>query len=86
MPEFVAEHYASRTDVAGARRAREAARDAADELAREGRSVELVRSVFLPEDETCLYIYEADSIESVRIAAERAALTFERIAEAAGGP
>ncbi len=86
MPEFVAEQYLSRTEAAGAQRADSAARRAAEQLAREGTRVELVRSIFVPEDETCIYIYQADSIENVRTAAARAALTFERIARAAGEP
>lgn len=85
MPEFVAEQYFSRTDAAGAHRAGRAARDAAELLNREGTEVELVRSLFVPQDETCLFIYEADSLASVRMAAQRAALAFDRIAEAVGG-
>ena len=84
MHEFVAEQYFSRTDAAGARRAAGAARHAAEELARGGMAIELVRSIFIPEDETCLFIYEADSLESVRIGAERSGLVFDRIAQAAG--
>jgi hypothetical protein len=84
MTEFVAEQYFSRTDVAGARRAGVAARDAAEQLTREGTEVELVRSIFVPQDETCIFIYEADSLDSVHLAAQRAALAFECIAEAAG--
>ena len=86
MPEFIAEQYFSRTDVAGARRAGGAARHAAEQLAREGTDVELVRSIFVPEDETCIFIYEADSLDSVRMAAERGALAFEHIAQAATEP
>ncbi len=85
MPEFIAEQYFSRTDAVGARYADGAARDAAEQLAREGMDVELVRSIFVPEDETCIFIYEADSLESVRIAGERAALGFEHIAQADPG-
>jgi hypothetical protein len=84
MPEFVAEQYFARTDSAGARRASKAARSAAEQLAREGTPVEFVRSIFVPEDETCLHIYEADSVETVQTAANRAALVFERVAQAAG--
>ena len=84
VPEFVAEQYFSRTDVAGARRAGRAARDAAEQLTREGNEIELVRSIFVPQDETCMFIYEADSLDSVQLAGQRAALAFERIAEAAG--
>ena len=86
MPEFVAEQYFSRNDGTGARRAGKAARDAAEQLTREGTEVELVRSIFVPQDETCIFIYEADSLDSVQLAAQRAALAFERIAEAAGQP
>jgi hypothetical protein len=82
MPEYIAEQYFSRTDSAGARRAASAARRAAEQLAREGTDVELVRSIFVPEDETCIFIYQADSPDSVRTAAERGALAFEHIAEA----
>lgn len=86
MPEFIAEQYFSRTDAAGAQRAAGAARHAAEQLAREGTDVELVRSIFVPEDETCIFIYEADSVDTVRIAAERGALAFEHIAQAASEP
>jgi len=86
MPEFIAEQYFSRTDAAGARNAATAARQAAEQLAREGTEVELVRSIFVPEDETCIFIYEADSLESVRLAAERGALSLEHIAQAAAEP
>jgi hypothetical protein len=86
MPEFIAEQYFSRTDAAGARRAACAARRAAEQLARAGTDVELVRSVFVPEDETCIFIYEADSLDSVRLAAERGGLAFEHVAPAATEP
>jgi hypothetical protein len=51
-----------------------------------GMAIELVRSIFVPEDETCIFIYEADSLESVRLGAERGGLAFDRIAQAAGEP
>ncbi|HET7049472.1 MAG TPA: hypothetical protein VFI54_14510 [Solirubrobacteraceae bacterium] len=86
MHEFVAEQYFSRTDIAGARRAGGAAQHAADELARDGMAIELVRSIFVPEDETCIFIYVADSLESVRLGAERGGLAFDRIAQAAAEP
>ena len=37
---------------------------------------------FVPEDETCFVLCEAASAEAVRETVRRAALTFERIAEA----
>jgi hypothetical protein len=86
MPEFIAEQYFSRTDAAGARSAASAARHAAEELAREGTNIELVRWLFVPADETCIFIYEADSLECVRMAAHRGELAFEHIAQAVTEP
>jgi hypothetical protein len=82
MREFVAEQYLSGRDATAAERGAHAARRAAKQLSREGVPVRFVRSIFVPEDETCIYIYEADSIETVREAISRAALGFERLAEA----
>ncbi len=84
MPEFVAEQYFPRAGAVGAGQAGKAARGAAEQLAREGAQIAFVRSIFIPDDETCLFIYEADTVETVRVAGERAALAFERILEAAG--
>ena len=90
MPEFIAEQYFSRTDAAGARRAAGAARRAAEELAGQGTDVALVQSMFVPEDETCIFFYNAESLDSVRLAAQRGGLEFEHIAAAVaevdGGP
>jgi hypothetical protein len=52
-------------------------------LAREGTEVKLLSFVFVPQDETCTFTYWADSLDSVRMAAERGALTFEHIAQEA---
>ncbi|MFL5914617.1 MAG: nickel-binding protein [Gaiellaceae bacterium] len=47
-----------------------------------GNRVRFVRSVFIPEDETCLCVYQASSVEDVREAARRAQLPSERVVEA----
>ena len=49
-------------------------------MQREGIPVRFVRSVFVPEDETCFYLYEAASVDAVREAARRAALPVEAVA------
>jgi hypothetical protein len=41
--------------------------------------VRFVRTVFVPEDEACFYLYEAGSPEAVRKAAQLAALPLGRI-------
>lgn len=84
MAEFLVELYVSRADAAAAERSGQSARCAAEELALQGIPVRYVRSIFVPEDETCFLLYEADSADVVRAAARRAELTFERVAEAIG--
>jgi hypothetical protein len=86
VAEFLVELYVSRGDGAavvesGARNARLAA----EELTREGRPVRYLRSIFVPEDETCFFLYEAAGVEDVEEAAHRASLPFERVAEAIAG-
>ena len=41
-----------------------------------------VRSIYVPEDETCFFLLEAGSVDGVREAVRRAAVPYERIAEA----
>lgn len=82
MPEFLVELYVARSNGAAVERGARSARLAAETLTREGTQVRYLSSIFVPEDETCFYLYEADSAEAVREAAARAALDYERIAEA----
>lgn len=86
MAEFLVELYVSRADASAVERGAEAGRLAAEELTREGTPVRYLRSIFVPEDETCFFLYEAGSADAVREVAERAHLQFERVAEAAAEP
>jgi Nickel responsive protein SCO4226-like len=86
MAEFLVELYVSREDGAGVERGAESARLAAEELTREGTPVRYLRSIFVPEDETCFFLYEAASADAVREAAQRAGVVFERIAETVAQP
>jgi hypothetical protein len=45
-----------------------------------------VRSIFVPEDETCFYLCEASCVDAVREAARRATLTFARVTEVVAEP
>jgi hypothetical protein len=71
MTEFMIELYApsSDSDVVAA---------ATDRL---GRHIEVVRSIFVAEDETCFVFVKAAAVEDVRTAAARARLEFERVVE-----
>jgi hypothetical protein len=60
----------------------ERARAAAEQLVREGTAVRWVRSVYVPEDETCFLVFEGGSSDAVGEASRRAALEYERIVEA----
>jgi hypothetical protein len=41
-----------------------------------------LRSTYVPEDEICFHLFEAESVEAVRAASLHASLTFDRIVEA----
>jgi len=58
------------------------ARAAAQALSRGGTSVRYVSSIFVPEDETCFLLFEAESAAAVEAAVRRAQLAFERVSEA----
>jgi hypothetical protein len=82
VSEFLVEAYVSRNaPQVSPRWAFEMSR-VADRLTREGVPVRFVRSIFVPEDETCFYLFEARSADDVRTAAERAGLQVERVTEA----
>jgi Protein of unknown function (DUF4242) len=82
MREFIGEQYLAAEDAGTAADRADAARAAADQLRREGTPVHHVRSIFIPEDETCIHLFRADSIDAVRTVAARSSLQLERIAEA----
>jgi len=84
VAEFLVELYVSRADAGAIERGAQRSRLAADELTREGTPVSYLRSIFVPEDETCFLLYEAASVDAVREAARRAELRFERVSEARG--
>ena len=43
-----------------------------------------MRAIFVPEDETCFFLYEAESADAVREATRLAGLSSVRITEALG--
>lgn len=83
MRQFLVELYASRSESAETRRDNAArARLAAQKLSRAGNRVRYVRSIFVPDEETCFYVYEAADAEDVREAARRADLPVQSVVEA----
>lgn len=60
------------------------AKTAARSMRLEGVDVRYLRPIFVPEDETCFHLFEAPSAQAVDHASRLAALTYDRIVEAAG--
>jgi hypothetical protein len=82
MPSYMVEAYLAR-GRAGERSTRERrARSAADELTREGTRVRFDRSIHVPEDEICFFVFDAPSAHDAAVAAQRARLEPVRIVEA----
>jgi Nickel responsive protein SCO4226-like len=84
MAEFLVELYVAREDSAAVESGAERVRAAAEQLADEGEVIRYVRVIFVPEDETCFFLYEAKSADAVCEAALRAGLSSVRITEAVG--
>jgi hypothetical protein len=82
MPSYLVEVYMPRSRAHEARATARRARAAADELSREGVPVRYVRTTFLPDDETCLHLFEAASADVVEEASSRAELGRARIVPA----
>lgn len=80
MPEFLAETYVPKQGQAVVDAGACRTRTAAESLTQEGTLVRFVRTIFVPEDETCFYLFEASSASVVRDVGERAGVRFERIA------
>jgi hypothetical protein len=82
MTEYLVELYVSKTNCAAIPAGWNRLRDAAAELTGEGRPVRIVRSIFVPDDETCFLLVETGAVATVRETARRAGLACERIVEA----
>ena len=80
MTSFLVETYTPAAESLGDATAR--IRLAVTELSQAGTPVRYLRSIFVPADEMCLYLFEAPSAEAVREASERAGLLPGRIVEA----
>ncbi len=82
MPSYLVETYLAR-GKARERAARERrARSAAEELTQETTRVRFDRSIHVPEDEICFYVYDAPSACDAAEAAQRAGLDPIRVVEA----
>ncbi len=83
--DYLVEVYVSRSSVTSAEQGSADVLRAAEQLTREGKQVRFVRSILVPEDETCFYFFEAQTRDTVCEAASRAGLKFERVLRAVSG-
>jgi hypothetical protein len=82
VPDYLVETYLAR-GLAGERASRERrARSAAEQLAKEGTRVLFDRSIYVPEDEICFFVFDAPSGRDAALAAQRAELDPIRVVEA----
>jgi hypothetical protein len=82
VTEYLIELYVGAADAGAVERDAERVRAAADEETRTGKPVRYLGSIFVPEDETCYLLFEADSADTVRETAVRASLQVEHLASA----
>ena len=81
MPSYLVETYLARGQ-AGERSTRERrATAAAEQLTRERTRVRFERSIHVPEDEICFFVFDAPSSRDAALAAQRAGLDPYRVVE-----
>ncbi|HET7759823.1 MAG TPA: hypothetical protein VFK62_07860 [Gaiellaceae bacterium] len=82
MKRYLVETYLARNATAQRAAQEQQARSAAEELARESKRVRFDRSIHVPEDEICFFVFDAPSSRDAALLAERAGLDPVRIVEA----
>ena len=85
LPTYLVEVYLARSRCSDLDGAATRARQAAEELTREGTAVRYVRSTFVPDDETCFHVFEAGDRDAVVELTRRAGLADGRIVPAFEG-
>jgi hypothetical protein len=82
MPSYLVETYLARRQTGERAALERRARSAADELTRGRIRVRFARSIHVPEDEICFFVFEAPSSLDAALAAQRAGLDALRVVEA----
>jgi len=75
------ELYMSRADPRAVERAAQLTKRAAKQMSVMGTPVRFLRSIYVAEDETCFFLYAAESDAVVREAARAAGRPFEHVVE-----
>ena len=82
MDQYLVELYLSRRDEAAVADAAMRARAGSEEVRSEGRHIRHMQAIFVPEDEICFHLYEAQAADVVGEASLRAEIAYERIVRA----
>ena len=82
MPEYLLEIYVGAGDARAAADRGQSARAAAAEMTRRGTPVSYRRWIYVPDDETCFLLFEAESADAVCSTAQLAALPSDRVSVA----
>jgi hypothetical protein len=82
LARYTVELRLPRNGSADIRDATERARQATQQLRREGQQIRFLRSIYVPEDGACFFLYEGSSARAVKAAALLAELGVMRVDEA----
>jgi hypothetical protein len=82
MPSYLVETYIARGRASELEARERRARSAAEELTQGATRVSFDRSIHVPEDEICFYVFDAPSAHDAEVAAQRAGLDPIRVVEA----
>jgi hypothetical protein len=84
--QFLVEVFAPRSSTEELLTAEKRARAASQRVSREGAAVRYLQAIYVPEDETCFYIFEATAADIVGEASHLAGLGAARIVETFAEP
>ena len=82
MPSYLVETYLARGRVPDRAALERRAASAAEELTEGTSRVRFERSIYVPEDEICFFVFDAPAARDAALAAERAQLDPIRVVEA----
>jgi hypothetical protein len=82
VPSYLIETYLARADAADRDRRERQAHRAAEELTHRQSRVCFERSIYVPEDEICFFVFDAPSSRLAALVAQRAGLDPIRVVEA----
>jgi hypothetical protein len=85
VKQFLVEVFAPRSQAGELRRVEERARAATRRVSHAAAGVRYLRAIYVPEDETCFYVFEAPSADLVAEASALAGLSDSRIVETLEG-